>query len=97
MLFLHSSTSHLIFLSFYFPLMHTNAHTVMVLAVVDVYQQWCGPCRAVVSLLRKIKNELGDDLLHFATVSPDLIEIQIIKFVEEQLLTYMCVYVCVCV
>nr|XP_004555507.1 thioredoxin domain-containing protein 3 homolog isoform X2 [Maylandia zebra] len=37
------------------------------LTVVDVYQQWCGPCRAVVSLLRKIKNELGDDLLHFAT------------------------------
>lgn len=39
--------------------------------VVDVYQQWCGPCRAVVSLLRKIKNELSDDLLHFATVSPE--------------------------
>lgn len=45
-------------------------NTVSVLLVVDVYQQWCGPCRAVVSLLRKIKNELGDDLLHFATVSP---------------------------
>lgn len=41
------------------------------LLVVDVYQMWCGPCRAVVSLLRKIKNELGDDLLHFATVSPE--------------------------
>ncbi|KAJ0005688.1 hypothetical protein NQD34_015582, partial [Periophthalmus magnuspinnatus] len=39
------------------------------LTVVDVYQQWCGPCRAVISLLRKIKNELGDDLLHFAIVS----------------------------
>lgn len=37
-------------------------------SVVDVYQRWCGPCRAVVSLFRKIKNELGDDLLHFATV-----------------------------
>ncbi|KAK2849820.1 hypothetical protein Q7C36_008603 [Tachysurus vachellii] len=36
------------------------------LTVVDVFQQWCGPCRAVVSLFRKIKNELGDDLLHFA-------------------------------
>uniref|UniRef100_A0A3B4ZST5 Nucleoside diphosphate kinase B n=1 Tax=Stegastes partitus TaxID=144197 RepID=A0A3B4ZST5_9TELE len=44
------------------------------LTVVDVYQQWCGPCRAVVSLLRKIKNELGDDLLHFATVEADSID-----------------------
>ncbi|KAK6483249.1 thioredoxin domain-containing protein 6 isoform X1 [Huso huso] len=41
------------------------------LKVVDVYQQWCGPCRAVVSLFRKIKNELGDDLLHFATAETD--------------------------
>ncbi|XP_071198019.1 thioredoxin domain-containing protein 6 isoform X2 [Salvelinus alpinus] len=44
------------------------------LTVVDVYQQWCGPCRAVVSLLRKIKNELGDDLLHFATAKADSID-----------------------
>uniref|UniRef100_A0A672JKV0 Nucleoside diphosphate kinase B n=1 Tax=Salarias fasciatus TaxID=181472 RepID=A0A672JKV0_SALFA len=43
-------------------------------AIVDVYQQWCGPCRAVVSLLRKIKNELGDDLLHFATAEADSID-----------------------
>uniref|UniRef100_A0A667Y703 Nucleoside diphosphate kinase B n=1 Tax=Myripristis murdjan TaxID=586833 RepID=A0A667Y703_9TELE len=44
------------------------------LTVVDVYQQWCGPCRAVVGLLRKIKNELGDDLLHFATAEADSVE-----------------------
>ncbi|XP_056285631.1 thioredoxin domain-containing protein 6 isoform X3 [Pseudoliparis swirei] len=44
------------------------------LTVVDVYQQWCGPCRAVVSLLRKIKNELADDLLHFATAEADTID-----------------------
>ncbi|XP_072300497.1 thioredoxin domain-containing protein 6 [Eucyclogobius newberryi] len=44
------------------------------LTVVDVYQQWCGPCRAVISLLRKIKNELGDDLLHFATAEADSID-----------------------
>ncbi|MBN3283544.1 TXND3 protein, partial [Polyodon spathula] len=44
------------------------------LTVVDVYQQWCGPCRAVVSLFRKIKNELGDDLLHFATAETDGID-----------------------
>eukprot|EP00064_Thunnus_orientalis_P013006 superscaffoldBa00002062_g13043 len=45
-----------------------------ILKFVDVYQQWCGPCRAVVSLLRKIKNELGDDLLHFATAEADSID-----------------------
>uniref|UniRef100_A0A9J8C7U7 NME/NM23 family member 9 n=1 Tax=Cyprinus carpio carpio TaxID=630221 RepID=A0A9J8C7U7_CYPCA len=44
------------------------------LIVVDVYQQWCGPCRAVISLFRKIKNELGDELLHFATAEADGIE-----------------------
>ncbi|XP_076118967.1 thioredoxin domain-containing protein 6 [Alosa pseudoharengus] len=44
------------------------------LTVVDIYQQWCGPCRAVVSLFRKIKNELGDDLLHFATAEADSID-----------------------
>uniref|UniRef100_A0A3Q3EF05 Nucleoside diphosphate kinase B n=1 Tax=Labrus bergylta TaxID=56723 RepID=A0A3Q3EF05_9LABR len=48
--------------------------TARLLLLVDVYQQWCGPCRAVVSLLRKIKNELGDDLLHFATAEADSID-----------------------
>ncbi|XP_076002504.1 thioredoxin domain-containing protein 6-like [Genypterus blacodes] len=41
------------------------------LTVVDVYQQWCGPCAAVIRLLWKIKNELDDDLLHFATAEAD--------------------------
>lgn len=45
---------------------------ILCLSVVDVYQRWCGPCRAVVSLFRKIKNELGDDLLHFATVREEI-------------------------
>nr|XP_016850164.1 PREDICTED: thioredoxin domain-containing protein 3 [Anolis carolinensis] len=37
------------------------------LTVVDVYQGWCGPCKAVMSLFRKLKNEYGEDnLLHFA-------------------------------
>uniref|UniRef100_A0A665WWN5 Nucleoside diphosphate kinase B n=1 Tax=Echeneis naucrates TaxID=173247 RepID=A0A665WWN5_ECHNA len=44
------------------------------LTVVDVNQRWCGPCRAVVSLLRKVKNELGDELLHFATAEADSID-----------------------
>jgi len=37
---------------------------------VDVFQEWSGPCDAIVSNFRRIKNELGDDLLHFAMVSP---------------------------
>ncbi|XP_066497061.1 thioredoxin domain-containing protein 6 isoform X2 [Hoplias malabaricus] len=44
------------------------------LTVVDVFQQWCGACRAVLSLFRKIKNELGDDLLHFAVAEADSID-----------------------
>ncbi|XP_042312023.1 thioredoxin domain-containing protein 6 [Sceloporus undulatus] len=44
------------------------------LIVVDVYQGWCGPCKTVVSLFRKIRNELGDDLLHFAVAEVDSID-----------------------
>lgn len=42
---------------------------VSVLSVIDVYQAWCGPCKAVINLFRKLKNEYGEDnLLHFAVV-----------------------------
>ncbi|XP_044129810.1 thioredoxin domain-containing protein 6 [Bufo gargarizans] len=44
------------------------------LLVVDVYQAWCGPCKTTVSLFRKIKNELGDDLLQFAVAEADGID-----------------------
>uniref|UniRef100_A0A8D0HRN5 NME/NM23 family member 8 n=1 Tax=Sphenodon punctatus TaxID=8508 RepID=A0A8D0HRN5_SPHPU len=45
-----------------------------VLPVVDVYQAWCGPCKAVISLFRKLKNEYGEDeLLHFAVAEADSI------------------------
>nr|XP_033801216.1 thioredoxin domain-containing protein 6 [Geotrypetes seraphini] len=44
------------------------------LIVVDVYQAWCGPCKTVISLFRKIKNELGDDLLHFAVAEADSVD-----------------------
>lgn len=38
-------------------------------SVIDVYQAWCGPCKAVVNLFRKLKNEYGEDeLLQFAVV-----------------------------
>ncbi|NXK11296.1 TXND3 protein, partial [Herpetotheres cachinnans] len=41
---------------------------------IDVYQAWCGPCKAVVNLFRKLKNEFGeDDVLHFAVAEADSI------------------------
>ena len=45
----------------------------LVFLVVDVYQEWCGPCKAMTSIFRRIKNEIGDDLLHFAVVSNNAI------------------------
>ncbi|NWX86189.1 TXND6 protein, partial [Nothoprocta ornata] len=33
---------------------------------VDAFQAWCGPCKTVVDLFRKVRNEVGRDLLHFA-------------------------------
>ncbi|XP_072469656.1 thioredoxin domain-containing protein 6 [Notamacropus eugenii] len=44
------------------------------LTVVDVYQSWCGPCKPVVTLFRKIKLEVGNDL-HFATAEADCLDI----------------------
>ena len=42
--------------------------------VVDVYSAWCGPCKAVLPLFRRIKNELGDELLRFVTAKTDTID-----------------------
>ncbi|XP_010191671.1 PREDICTED: LOW QUALITY PROTEIN: thioredoxin domain-containing protein 3 [Mesitornis unicolor] len=43
--------------------------------VIDVYQAWCGPCKAVLNLFRKLKNEFSeDDVLHFAVAEADSIE-----------------------
>ena len=38
-------------------------------SVVDVYSGWCGPCKAVLGLLRRLKNEIGKSGLLFAAVS----------------------------
>ncbi|NXV78798.1 TXND3 protein, partial [Atlantisia rogersi] len=41
---------------------------------IDVHQAWFGPCKAVVSLFRKLKDEFGeDDMLHFAVAEADSI------------------------
>uniref|UniRef100_A0A8D0EB20 Thioredoxin domain-containing protein n=1 Tax=Salvator merianae TaxID=96440 RepID=A0A8D0EB20_SALMN len=44
------------------------------LIVVDVHQAWCGPCKTVVNLFRKIRNELCNDLLRFAVAEADSID-----------------------
>ncbi|KAM9613968.1 thioredoxin domain-containing protein 6 [Morphnus guianensis] len=44
------------------------------LIVVDVFQAWCGPCKTVVDLFRKVRNEVGSDLLHFAVAEVDSID-----------------------
>lgn len=41
------------------------------LIVVDVYSNWCGPCVAMVSTLRKIKIEMGDDAVDYAVARND--------------------------
>ncbi|NWY55762.1 TXND3 protein, partial [Chionis minor] len=42
--------------------------------VIDVYQAWCGPCKAVLNLFRKLKNDFSeDDVLHFAVAEADSI------------------------
>ncbi|KAI1235772.1 Thioredoxin domain-containing protein 6, partial [Lamprotornis superbus] len=43
------------------------------LIVVDVFQAWCGPCKPVVNLFQKIRNEVGSNLLHFAVAEVDSI------------------------
>nr|XP_009688777.1 PREDICTED: thioredoxin domain-containing protein 6 [Struthio camelus australis] len=44
------------------------------LIVVDAFQAWCGPCKTVVDLFQKIRNEVGSDLLHFAVAEVDSID-----------------------
>uniref|UniRef100_H0VGR8 NME/NM23 family member 8 n=1 Tax=Cavia porcellus TaxID=10141 RepID=H0VGR8_CAVPO len=42
------------------------------LTVIDVYQAWCGPCKAMQPLFRKLKNEINEDeILHFAVAEAD--------------------------
>lgn len=44
------------------------------LLLVDVYSEWCGPCVGMLANLKKIKVELGGDLLVLATAKSDSIE-----------------------
>ncbi|NXI81008.1 TXND3 protein, partial [Rhipidura dahli] len=45
------------------------------IVVIDVYQAWCGPCKAVLNLFRKLRNEFSEDnVLHFAVAEADSVE-----------------------
>ncbi|XP_071644393.1 uncharacterized protein [Temnothorax longispinosus] len=44
------------------------------LIVVDVYSDWSGPCAAMVSTLRKIKMEIGGDVVDYAIARNDDID-----------------------
>ncbi|XP_053409523.1 thioredoxin domain-containing protein 3 [Nycticebus coucang] len=42
------------------------------LTVIDVYQAWCGPCKAIQALFRKLRNELNEEeILHFVVAEAD--------------------------
>ncbi|XP_042566146.1 thioredoxin domain-containing protein 6 [Clupea harengus] len=43
------------------------------LFVVDVYQEWCGPCKAVQNLFRKLRTEHGDEFIRFGVVEASCI------------------------
>ncbi|XP_053802234.1 thioredoxin domain-containing protein 3 [Vidua chalybeata] len=46
------------------------------IVVIDVYQAWCGPCKAVLNLLKKLRNDFSEDnVLHFAVAEADSVEI----------------------
>jgi len=36
------------------------------LLVIDVYQEWAGPCKSMIGNFRRMRNELSDNLLKFA-------------------------------
>nr|XP_039251846.1 thioredoxin domain-containing protein 3 homolog isoform X3 [Styela clava] len=55
------------------PQLWEDAMTKENLYVVDVHQKWCGPCKAIIGMLKRIKNEMGDDHLKFATAEADSI------------------------
>jgi hypothetical protein len=43
-------------------------HKILLFIVVDVYQQWSSPCKAIEGVFRKIKLDSGDPLLRFTIV-----------------------------
>ncbi|KAG5454464.1 Thioredoxin domain-containing protein 3 [Clonorchis sinensis] len=44
------------------------------LIIIDIYQDWAGPCKAAAGIFRRMKTELNDDLLNFAIAKADTID-----------------------
>ncbi|TGZ74876.1 hypothetical protein CRM22_000704 [Opisthorchis felineus] len=44
------------------------------LMIIDIYQDWSGPCKAAAGIFRRMKTELNDDLLNFAIAKADTID-----------------------
>ena len=51
------------------------------LIVVDVYSEWSGPCTGMVSILKKVKMEIGGDTLSYATVIVCLLYVFCSKYI----------------
>ncbi len=45
-----------------------------IIPVIDVYQDWSGPCQSVKTLFKKLKEELDDPKLFFAIANVDSID-----------------------
>uniref|UniRef100_A0A8C9N5A4 Thioredoxin domain-containing protein n=1 Tax=Serinus canaria TaxID=9135 RepID=A0A8C9N5A4_SERCA len=59
---------------------HSSSHLFLIpnycILVIDVYQAWCGPCKAIQNLLKKLRIDFSEDnVLHFAAAEADNIEI----------------------
>ena len=59
--------------------------------VVDVYQEWSGPVKPLIASLRRLKNELGDNLLKFLVVS-ETHTVATLKLSLEQYIVFARIY-----
>ncbi|XP_056155226.1 thioredoxin domain-containing protein 6-like [Lampris incognitus] len=44
------------------------------LIVIDVYQRWCGPCKAVRRMFQELQAEYGEDILKFGVAEADSLQ-----------------------
>lgn len=49
-------------------IIHLSYNTPLNNTVIECYQNWCGPCKAITSTFKKLYFDLGDKPLKFYTV-----------------------------